>query len=242
MLAITHITAIKLLYGFVSTHGSILMVILVFAHVANESKFAILMIERYQTRNSAKWSEQSHQLFICEVVRVILDVEIVENASNITSILGIPLDCYALSVISFLIHQLTGLGSIFSRIVADEAVPTRAVVLIHRDLQRLNWSVLFMVKLTEYFVELGRCHVLRNLPNKYIAVLVGLGKVSAKERVVKRKASAVLHHSVAFLVHASNLKVPQEVGGLFEHFFVLDAHDSGVEGLGRISPDLRLVL
>lgn len=145
-------------------------------------------------------------------------------------------------MVTAFIHQLTGPGSILRVIVADESIPTGAVVLIHRDLERLHRAKLVRVKLAKYFVELGCSHVLWNFSHEDITAFIGLSEVSAQERIVKGKTTAALHDLVTLLVYASDLEIAEEVSSLLEDLLILDAHDARVERLGWISPHLRLVL
>jgi hypothetical protein len=145
-------------------------------------------------------------------------------------------------MVSALIHQLTGLGSILRVVIANKSISTGAVVLIHRNLERLDWTKQLRIKLAKYFVELCRSHILWNFTNKDIAALIRLCEVSAKQRVVKRKTTAALHDLVAFFVHPSDLEIAEEVSSFLEDLFILDTHDARVERLCWVSPHLRLVL
>jgi hypothetical protein len=72
-----------------------------------------------------------------------------------------------------------------------------------------------------------------DLADEDVAVLVGLGEVGSEEGVVESETSARL---------ASDVEVSQEFGSLLVHFFILNAHNTGVEWLSGVSADLGLVL
>jgi len=72
-----------------------------------------------------------------------------------------------------------------------------------------------------------------DLADEDVAVLVSLGEVGSEEGVVESETSARL---------SSDGEVSQVVGGLLVHFFILNAHNTGVEWLSGVSADLGLVL
>lgn len=137
------------------------------------------------------------------------------------------------------VHHFASLGGIFRGLVADETVSSGGMVFVHGDLERFNGVLGSGVERAHSFVKLSGAHVFTvrsgsgDLADKDVAVLVSLGKVGSKERVVEGETSARL---------ASDVEISQEFGGLLVHFFVFDVHNTGVEWLGGVSADLRLGL
>jgi hypothetical protein len=137
------------------------------------------------------------------------------------------------------VHHFASLGGILGGLVADETVSSGGMVFVHGDLERFNGVLGSGVERAHSFVKLSGAHVFTvrsgggDLADKDVAVLVSLGKVGSKERVIEGETSARL---------ASDVEVSQEFGGLLVHFFVFDVHNTGVEWLGGVSADLRLGL
>ena len=142
-------------------------------------------------------------------------------------------------VSSGFVHHFAGLGGIFGGLEADETVSSGGMVFIHGDLERFNGVLGSGVERAHSFVKLSGAHVFTvrsgsgDLADEDVAVLVSLGKVRSKERVIEGETSARL---------ASDVEVSQEFGSLLVHFFILNAHNTGVEWLSGVSADLGLVL
>ena len=131
LLAITHVSAIEGFNSFESLLRSILVVVLVLRHVADESKLAVSVVDLSKRSDSTKGAEEVSEVFVSEALRVVLDVEVVEHASDILSVFRVPLDSDALLVSGGLVHHFNGLGSIFRSLIADETIPSGGVVFVH---------------------------------------------------------------------------------------------------------------
>ena len=113
------------------------------------------------------------------------------------------------------------------------------MVLVHGDLEGLDGVLLGRVERAHSVIELSGGHILTmgsgsgDFADEDVTVLVGLGEVRSEEGVIESETSARL---------ASDVEVSQVVGGLLVHFFILNAHNTGVEWLSGVSADLGLVL
>lgn len=238
-LTITHVSSVKRFNGFESFLGSVLVIVFVFRHVADESEFTVGVVNLGERGNVSEGSEEVLQIFIREVVGVVLDVQVVEHTSDVLSVLGVPLDSDALLARRRLVHHFAGFGGILRGLVADETVSTRSVVLVHGDLEGLDGVLLGRVERAHSVIELSGGHILTmgsgsgDFADEDVTVLVGLGEVRSEEGVIESETSARL---------ASDVEVSQVVGGLLVHFFILNAHNTGVEWLSGVSADLGLVL
>jgi len=238
-LTVTHVSSVKRFNGFESFLGSVLVIVFVFRHVADESEFTVGVVNLGERGNVSEGSEEVLQIFIREVVGVVLDVQVVEHTSDVLSVLGVPLDSDALLARRRLVHHFAGFGGILRGLVADETVSTRSVVLVHGDLEGLDGVLLGRVERAHSVIELSGGHILTmgsgsgDFADEDVTVLVGLGEVRSEEGVIESETSARL---------ASDVEVSQVVGGLLVHFFILNAHNTGVEWLSGVSADLGLVL
>jgi hypothetical protein len=238
-LTVTHVSSVKSFDGFESLLGSVLVIVLVLRHVADESEFTVGVVNLGERGNVSEGSEEVLQVFVREVVGVVLNVEVVEHTSDVLSVLGVPLDGDALLARGGLVHHFAGLGGILGGLVTDETVSAGSVVLVHGDLEGLDGVLLGRVERGHSVIELSGSHILTvgsgsgDFTDEDVAVLVGLGEVGSEEGVIESETSARL---------SSDVEVSQVVGGLLVHFFILNAHNTGVEWLSGVSADLGLVL
>jgi len=238
---VTHVSTVEGIDGFESFLGSVLVVVLVLRHVADkgeslldlDSAFLVLAVHLDEGSNVTEGSEKGLELLIREGLGVVLNVEVVEHTSGVVFVLGVPLDGDAVSVGGRLLHHVAGLGGILGGLVAYETVASGRVVLVEGDLEGLDGVLGVGLEGAHLNIELGGSHVLGDLADEDVAVSVGLGQVGSEEGVIESKSSAGL---------TGDGEVSQEFSGLLVHFFVLDSHDTGVERLGGVSADLRLVV
>lgn len=73
-LTVTHVSSVKRFNGFESFLGSVLVIVFVFRHVADESEFTVGVVNLGERGNVSEGSEEVLQIFIREVVGVVLDV------------------------------------------------------------------------------------------------------------------------------------------------------------------------
>jgi hypothetical protein len=96
-LTLTHVFSIEGLNSLGSGFGSVLMVVLVFSNKADEGKFAkTFLINLDKRTNVSVRSKEGNQLFIGPVLGVVLNVEVVEQFSGISSVSRVPSDSEAL--------------------------------------------------------------------------------------------------------------------------------------------------
>merc|ERR1711957_410986 len=238
---VTHVSTVEGIDGFESFLGSVLVIVLVLRHVADkgeslldlDSASLVLAVHLDEGSNVTEGSEKGLELLIREGLGVVLNVEVVEHTSGVVFVLGVPLDGDAVSVGGRLLHHVAGLGGILGGLVAYETVASGRVVLVEGDLEGLDGVLGVGLEGAHLNIELGGSHVLGDLADEDVAVSVGLGQVGSEEGVIESKSSAGL---------TGDGEVSQEFSGLLVHFFVLDSHDPGVERLGGVSADLRLVV
>jgi len=96
-LTFAHVFSVEGLNSLGSGFGSVLMVVLVFSNKADEGEFAkTFLINLDKRTNVTVRGEEGNQLFIRPVLGVVLDVEVVEQFSGISSVSGVPSDSEAL--------------------------------------------------------------------------------------------------------------------------------------------------
>jgi len=138
LFAITHVSAVKSFDGFEGLLGSVLVIVLILRHVANESEFTVGVVNLGKRSDVTEGTEEVLEVFVREVIGVVLDVQVVEHTSDVLSVLGVPLDGNALLVSRGFVHHFAGLGGIFGSLEAHETVSSRGVVFIHGDLEGLD--------------------------------------------------------------------------------------------------------
>jgi len=215
--------------------GSVFVIVGVNAHEADKSESSVLVRHLDNASDVSEGLKKSAKVFIIVVIRVVLDIQVVSNAADITTVLWLVLDSDAVLVfISFsLSEHLHGKCGVFGVFISNETISTRRMVLIHRYLQRLDWALHSGVKERELVIELFVSHALGDLAHEDGALLVGLHEVCSEKCVVEGQSTALL---------SLNLEVAKDLCGFLELGVVLDAADARVERLGGVTPYLRLEL
>jgi len=135
LFAVTHVSTVKSFDGFEGLLGSVLVIVLILRHVADESEFTVGVVNLGKRSDVTEGHEEVLEVFVREVIGVVLNVQVVEHTSDVLSVLGVPLDGNALLVSSGFVHHFAGLGGIFGGLEADETVSSGGVVFVQGDLE-----------------------------------------------------------------------------------------------------------
>ena len=170
--------------------------------------------------------EQSAGFFLIVRVGQILDVDVVENASELTAVSWLVLDGKSGLVILRVIQAV----SCRSRLLeADETISTRRVIWVEGDLERLYVSIFGELVLEPLGVVIV---VFGDLCHEHV-VLHEASLVASEKLVVVGKGTTIL---------SVDLEVAELLACLLEAFVVGDDNDSGVEWAIYVASELRLAI
>jgi len=145
--------------GFTCTLRTIFFAFLLWVIKADKSELANLIFEEFGWYDVSKWSEQSLDFFFAHSRWNILDINIVDKFSCITSILWLE---YQSSEFIFLWSFNCRLCSFLS-IKAYKPVSSRWMIFIQRHLKTLHFTILI-----ELWLQFLMLDIFRNVSNKDI--------------------------------------------------------------------------
>lgn len=144
LLSILHLFTVESINSCSGVFRSVLMVVLVFSHEADEGEVSnTFFLNLNETSYVSIGLEKTSDLIIRPFFRVVLYVKVIEQFSDVGAVLGIPLDSQAFLAGFGFLHLFGHPGGVFFILIADESVTTGGVVIISRDLQGLDGSVFF---------------------------------------------------------------------------------------------------
>jgi len=172
----------------------------------------------------SEWGEHILDLLVSPLKWDVLNIDVVDELSDLSSVLWLELD--GLDGVS-IAGGLEGLAGRSLILEADESVSSGGVVLVERDLQTLDVSVL-----GEMLLKVLVFHFLWELSHEDV---VGdeLVLVSTEQVFVELESSALL---------AIDLEVLHLLTGVLELLSIGDAENSAEEWSGVVSLDLWLGL
>jgi len=152
----------------------------------------------------------------------VLDVHIVDELSQVSSVLWLEQNGSHLSIVLGELQGLLGRGLV---IEADETIASGGVVGVERNLKTLNFSESF-----EFLLKIGMLEVLGDALDEH-TVGMKFFLVASEQLSVELEGSALL---------ALDIEVSHGLDGLVELDGVLDHDDGGVEWSGDVLSDLWL--
>jgi hypothetical protein len=124
-LAISHVLSVESLNSLGGALGAVLVVVLVLGYEAHEGESTGVGLGNLdEGANISVRLEHVNQLFVGPVFGVVLDVEVVEHSSDVSSVSGVPSDGEAFLAGLRLFEHLGGLGGVLFVLVADETIAT----------------------------------------------------------------------------------------------------------------------
>jgi hypothetical protein len=206
--------------------GARLAIVGVLWHVSNQSVSALVVSLIFEETNVAMLGEQLTGLLLIERVGQVLDVDVVEHTSELTSVSWLVLDSES-AIVASGVSEAVGGG--LWLLEAHESVATGRVVWVEGDLEGLDFTVLGELLLEPLRVVNV---ILGDLGHKHV-VLDKACLVAAEQLVVVGEGAAHL---------AVDLEVSKLLAGLLESLLVWDNHDGGVEGTINVASELRLAI
>jgi len=219
------LTIVHFLNSLLSTLRAVLLVCFLRVIVANESKFELLNLVVLGHREGADISkrlEQIHDILIRLFDWDVFHIDVVDDLSEMSSVSWLELDGLD-SLNSLGLECLRGRSFILE---ADEAVASRGVVSVERDLETLD-----LAHWLEHLVQVFVFEVLWNFNENVVGQQLVL--VATEQLLVERQGTALL---------AIDFEVFHLLTSFAELLGVLDADHGGEERLGEISLDLRLLV
>jgi len=219
------LTIVHFLNSLLSTLRAVLLVCFLRVVVANESKFELLNLVVLGHREGADISkrlEQIHDIFIRLFDWDVFHIDVVDDLSEMSSVSWLELDGLD-SLNSLGLECLRGRSFILE---ADEAVASRGVVTVERDLETLD-----LAHWLEHLVQVFVFEVLWNFNENVVGQQLVL--VATEQLLVERQSTALL---------AIDFEVFHLLTSFAELLGVFDADHGGEERLGEISLDLRLLV
>jgi len=219
------LTIVHFLNSLLSTLRAVLLVCFLRVVVANESKFELLNLVVLGHREGADISkrlEQIHDILIRLFDWDVFHIDVVDDLSEMSSVSWLELDGLD-SLNSLGLECLRGRSFILE---ADEAVASRGVVSVERDLETLD-----LAHWLEHLVQVFVFEVLWNFNENVVGQQLVL--VATEQLLVERQGTALL---------AIDFEVFHLLTSFAELLGVFDADHGGEERLGEISLDLRLLV
>ena len=213
--------SVEIVNGFLGALRSVLLVDSLWIVVANESDLTDGVLHQMEGLDFSELLEHLLDLVFRVFHRDVLDVHVVDELSECSSILW--LEFHGNSIIVFG-GGLDGLGGGDLIVEADESVSSGRVVRVEGHLQRLDLAHGF-----ELLLEVLVLEVLWDGSDEDVGSSELLF-VDTEKLLVELKGSARL---------ASNLEELHGLNSLGELLWVLDADDSRVERSGDVFPNLR---
>lgn len=219
------LTIVHFLNSLLSTLRAVLLVCFLRVVVANESKFELLNLVVLGHREGADISkrlEQIHDILIRLFDWDVFHIDVVDDLSEMSSVSWLELDGLD-SLNSLGLECLRGRSFILE---ADEAVASRGVVSVERDLETLD-----LAHWLEHLVQVFVFEVLWNFNENVVGQQLVL--VATEQLLIERQGTALF---------AIDFEVFHLLTSFAELLGVFDADHGGEERLGEISLDLRLLI
>lgn len=121
--------------GSFSAVWSIFVVVGIFTHVANKGEFTnTALLKNNALMDCAVFLEQIVDVLLREFLGEVLDIEVVDDATNIITVFWLEGNGNAGTVFLRLLEHRDGSLGIFRAIVGDKAIATGGMAFIHGDL------------------------------------------------------------------------------------------------------------
>jgi hypothetical protein len=219
---VAHVLTIESIDGLLGALWSVLLVDSLGVIIADESVLSYLILEEDERFNVSVFGEHFLDLSITLIERDVLDVHIVVELSERSSVLWLELDGNHGLVVLGELHSLLGGGLILE---ADEAIASGGVIRVKGNLKTFDLTETLILLL-----EVGMLEVLWHALDENV-VGQELLLVGSEELLVELEGSALL---------ALDLEISHGLAGSVEGDWVLDADDGRVEWGGDVLLDLWL--
>lgn len=206
--AIDVVQSVQLGNSLCSTLGSILAISTVLRVVADEGEGALRVLHELHALNAAVLLKKTTHISLCEVVREVLGVNVVEDLAEVALVTRLVPDDLARVCTAVRFQGLHGTARFLE---TDKAVATRLMIRVKRNLERLDVTVL-----REVLLQVLRGHLLGYLAHEDV-VVDDLLRVRAQQVVVEGEGAGGLA--------LGELKVAKLLAGLVEFVLLWDGHD-----------------
>ena len=220
----THLFALKAFEGLLGASWSVLDVSAIWIIIADETVLSDLVLAEDEGFDVSVLGEQLGDIGIGHRGWDVLDIDVVDESSHVSSVLWLELDGNAFGTGA---SGGDGLGGGVIALEADESIASGGVVLVEGDLQTLDGTVL-LESVVELLVSNG------GWDGSDENVLLGeLLSVGTEELSVELEASALL---------AVDLEVLHLLAGFLELSVIWDGDDGSPEWAGDVLSDLGSAL
>lgn len=158
----SNFSVMQSLDGLAGTFWTVLFAQLLWVIEADEAELADLVLEKDCWFNIAEGSKKLHNLIFAHVGWNIFDIDVIDQLPDISSIFGLENQSSQILIFRAFNSRLSS----FFAVEADKAVATAGVILIQRNFQAFDFTIL-----AELGVQILMSELLWNIPDEYIVRL-----------------------------------------------------------------------